>query len=44
MNQIVIPDYQYYLSCNAKRMVRLTFIEKKFVFQSELSAFSLIIS
>ena len=31
MNQIDIPDYQYYLGCNAKRMVRLTFLEKKFV-------------
>ena len=28
MNQIDIPDYQYYLSCNAKSMVRLTFLEK----------------
>ena len=28
MNQIDIPDYQYYLGCNAKRMVRLTFLEK----------------
>ena len=28
MNQIVIPDYQYYLGCSAKRMVRLTFLEK----------------
>ena len=37
VNQIDIPDYQYYVGCNAKRMVRLTFIEKKFVFQSEIS-------
>ena len=29
MNQIDIPDYQYYLSCNTERMVRLTFLEKK---------------
>ena len=29
VNQIDIPDYQYYLGCNAKRMVRLTFLEKK---------------
>ena len=43
MNQIDIPDYQYYLGCNAKRWVRLTFIEKKFLFQSEKSTFSLII-
>ena len=42
VNQIDIPDYQYYLGCNAKRMVRLTLLEKKFVFQSEISTFSLI--
>ena len=29
MNQIDIPDYQCYLGCNAKRIVRLTFLEKK---------------
>ena len=29
MNQIDIPDYRYYLGCNAERMVRLTFIDKK---------------
>ena len=29
MSQIDIPDYQYYLGCNAKKMVRLTFLEKK---------------
>ena len=28
MNQIGIPVYQYCLSCNAKRLVRLTFLEK----------------
>ena len=28
MDQIEIPDYQYYLVCNAKRMVRLTVIKK----------------
>ena len=28
MNHIDIPDYTYYLGCNAKRMVRLTFLEK----------------
>ena len=28
VNQIDIPDYQYYLNCNAQRMVRLTSIEK----------------
>ena len=43
MNQIDIPDYQYYLGCNAKRMVRPIFLEKKFVLQSEISTFSLII-
>ena len=43
MNQIDIPDYQYYLGCNPKEMVRLTFLEKKFVFQSEISTFSLIL-
>ena len=30
MNQIDIPDYQYYLGCNTKRMDRLTFLEKSF--------------
>ena len=43
VNQIDIPDYQYYLGCNAKKMVRLTFLEKKSVFQSEISTFSLIL-
>ena len=43
MNQIDIPDYQYYLGCNAKRMVGLTVLEKKFVSQSEISTFSLIL-
>ena len=28
MNQTDIPNSQYYLNCNAKRMVRLTFWEK----------------
>ena len=42
MNQIDIPDDQYYVGCNAKRMVCPTFLEKKFVFQSEISTFSLI--
>ena len=41
MNQIDIPDYQYYLSCNAKRVVCLTFLENKFVFQSEFSTYSI---
>ena len=39
VNQNDIPDYQYYLSCNAKRMVRLTFLEKNFVSQSEISTY-----
>ena len=43
VNQNDIPDYQYYLGCNAKRMVRLTVLEKKFVSQSEISTFSLIL-
>ena len=43
MNQIDIPDYHYYLDCNAERIVRLKFLEKKFVFQSEISTFSLIL-
>ena len=29
MNQIDIPDYQYYLGCNAIKPIRLTFLEKK---------------
>ena len=41
-NQIDIPDYQYYLGCNAKRMVHLTLIQKKLVFYTEISTFSLI--
>ena len=32
MNQIDIPEYQYYLGCHAKRMVCLTFLEKKISF------------
>ena len=28
MNQNDIPDYQYFLGCNAKRVVRLTFLKK----------------
>ena len=32
MNQIDIPNYQYYLDCNAKKMVRLTFLEKSSYF------------
>ena len=43
VNQNDIPEYQSYLNCNAKRTVRLTFLEKKFVFQSELSTYSLIL-
>ena len=36
VKQIGISDYQYYLSCKAKRMFRLTFLEKKLVFQSQI--------
>ena len=43
MNKIDIPDYQYYSGCNGKRIVHLTFLEKKFVIQSEISTYSLII-
>ena len=43
VNQIDIPDYQYHLSCNTKRMAGLAFLEKKFVFQSEISIYSLIL-
>ena len=43
VNQIDIPHYQYYLGFNAKRMVRIAFLEKKFVFQSEISTYSLIL-
>ena len=41
MNQNDIPDYQYYLSCYAKRMVSLTFLEKKLVFHTEILTYSL---
>ena len=37
MNQIDIPDYQCYVDCKAKRMVVLRFIQKKLVFQMEIS-------
>ena len=43
VNQIDIPDYQYHLGCDTKRMARLAFLEKKFAFQSEISTFSLIL-
>ena len=43
MIPIDIPDYQYYLDCNAERIVCLTFLEKKFLFQSEISTYSLIL-
>ena len=33
VNQIDIPEYQYYLGCNAKRTVRLTFLEKSSYFK-----------
>ena len=32
MNQIDIPEYQYHLDCNAKGMVRVTFLEKSLYF------------
>ena len=34
VNQIDIPDYQYYLGCNAK--IRLTFLEKRTFFLGKL--------
>ena len=43
MNQINIPDYQYYLGCYAKRMVSLNFLEKKLVFHTEILTYSLIL-
>ena len=43
VNQIDIPDYQYHLGCDTKKMARLAFLEKKFVSQSEISTFSLIL-
>ena len=43
MNQIDIPDNQYYLGCYAKRMVRLTFLEKKLFFHTEILTYSLIL-
>ena len=43
VNQIDILDYQYHLGCNTKRMAGLAFLEKKFVFQSEISIYSLIL-
>ena len=43
MNQIDISDYKYYLGCNAKRTVRLTFLEKKSVFHTEVSYYFRII-
>ena len=43
MNQIDIPDYQFYLGCYAKRMVSLNFLEKKLVFHTEILTYSLIL-
>ena len=43
VNQIDIPVYQQHLGCNAKRMASLAFLEKKFVFQSGKSTYSLIL-
>ena len=39
MNQIDIPDYQYYLGCNARRMVRLTLLEKSSFFNRKYRLF-----
>ena len=39
MNQNDIPDYQYYLGCNAKRMVRLTFLKKNLILHTEVCPF-----
>ena len=41
MNQIDIPDYQYYLGCNAKRKVRLTFLDKSSFFNRNFRIVSL---
>ena len=41
VNQIDIPDYQYYLGCNAKRMVRLTLLEKSLYFNRKYRLFRL---
>ena len=43
MNQTDIRDYQYYLGCNVKKNGSPYFPRKKFVFQSEISIYSLII-
>ena len=40
MNQNDIQDYQYYLGCNAKRTVRLTFLEKSSYFNRHIDSFS----
>ena len=40
VNQIDIPDYQYYLGCNAKRMVCLTFLEKSSYFNRNFDLFA----
>ena len=40
MNQIDIPYYNYYLGCNAKRMVRLTFPEKSSFFNRNIVFFA----
>ena len=36
VNQIDIPDYQYHLGCNTKRMARLAFLEKSSYFNRNL--------
>ena len=42
VNQIDIPDFQYYLGCNAERMVRLTFLEKSSCFNRKYRLIRLI--
>ena len=44
MNQIGIPDYQYYLGCNVKRIVCLTFLEKSSIFNRKYPLIRLLFS
>ena len=43
MNLIDIPDYQYQLGCEAKKNGPPKFSGKNFVFQLEISTYSLIL-
>ena len=43
MNQIWYGVSQVYLERNTKRVFRIALLEKKFIFQSEISIYSLII-